>query len=312
MDMSARLKLSLSLWCISFSILSPTIGKAQESRLKPPAKRDLPIVFAVWPAKTGPDYSHSPDFPLIDPIAVIDAGKFRNVTGFDSNDEKERDAAYVRFEAKYYRAGFRYSLFFHGAVAGSAATRKPVGISCMSSTATVALSTPLSRGELGLAVSEWESPALHADRDLPATPAEKMRFRDASIQYLAGKGVAKVHASGIEVTGVRSVFLGRDLPNVLVGSAFLKQKTAMHELFLTLNDDGQKTKIALASYHLAKDVDDGTDSKTETFVSHLDLDGDGLDEIVTTSYYYESWDYAIYKFQDGAWKAVYSGSGGGC
>jgi hypothetical protein len=71
-------------------------------------------------------------------------------------------------------------------------------------------------------------------------------------------------------------------------------------------------EVALSSYHRATDVEDGTDSKDETFVSHLDLDGDEIDEIVTTSYDYESRDYTIYRFQNGAWKSVYSGSGGGC
>jgi hypothetical protein len=71
-------------------------------------------------------------------------------------------------------------------------------------------------------------------------------------------------------------------------------------------------EVALSSYHRATDVEDGTDSKDETFVSHLDLDGDEIDEIVTTSYDCESRDYTIYRFQNGAWKSVYSGSGGGC
>jgi len=38
----------------------------------------------------------------------------------------------------------------------------------------------------------------------------------------------------------------------------------------------------------------------------------GVDEIVTISYYYESWDYAIYKEKDGKWEKVYKGGGGGC
>ena len=108
------------------------------------------------------------------------------------------------------------------------------------------------------------------------------------------------------------LFLARELPNVFVGSAYLKQKTAIYELFFVMNDDGKKMEVARSSYHRATDVEDGTDSKDETFVSHLDLDGDGIDEIITTSYYYESWDYTIYGFQNGSWKAVYSGSGGGC
>ncbi|HXR10445.1 MAG TPA: hypothetical protein VN792_06690 [Candidatus Acidoferrales bacterium] len=81
---------------------------------------------------------------------------------------------------------------------------------------------------------------------------------------------------------------------------------------MVLAGSDEKAIPALASYHHWKDVDDGTDSEYETLLSHLDVDGDGIDEIVTTSYYYESWKYTIYKFQNGAWQSVYTGSGGGC
>jgi hypothetical protein len=310
--MNARAALLIGLCCASLSILAPTSERAQQSGPYPTVKRNPPIVFAVWPAKTGPDYSHAPDSPLIDPIAVIDGGEFHNIPGFDSHNEKERDAADERFEANYYRAGFPLALFIHGAAAGTAKVKEAVGVSCICSTATVALSTALSRGELGLAVSEWEQPRLHPDRDRPVTLADKMRFRDAAIRFLTRKGATRSDASGVQVSGVRSIFLGRDLPNVVVGSAFLKQKIAMYELFFVMNDDGKKMEIALSSYHRATDLEDGTDSKQETFVSHLDLDGDGIDEVITTSYYYESWDYTIYRFQKGSWMAVYSGSGGGC
>jgi hypothetical protein len=203
------------------------------------AARNLPIVFAVWPAKTGPDYMHAPDSPLIDPIAVIDAGKFRNISVFDSQNEKERDAADERFEAKYYRAGFPLALFIHGAAAGTAKVQEPVGVSCICSTATAALSTALSRAELGLAVSGWEQPLLHPDRYRPVTLADKIRFRDAAIGFLTRKGATRPDASGVQVSGVRSIFLGRDLPNVFVGSAFLKQTIAIYELFFIMNDDGK-------------------------------------------------------------------------
>ncbi|MGB9067986.1 MAG: hypothetical protein WCC21_05405 [Candidatus Acidiferrales bacterium] len=310
--MNVRAGLFLGLCGASLSILAPTSGRAQQADPHSAVQRNLPLVFAVWPAKTGPDYSHAPDSPLLDPIAVIDAGKFHNISGFNSQNEKESDAAEERFQMNYYRAGFPLMLFIHGAAAGTAKVVEPVGVSCISSTATAALSTPLSGGELGLAVSGWEHPVLHPDRDRPVTLANKIRFRDAAIGFLTGKGVPGPDASGVQVSGVRSIFLGRELPNVFVGSAFLKQKTAIYGMFFVMNDDRKKMEVARSSYHRATDVEDGTDSKDETYVSHLDLDGDGIDEIITTSYYYESWDYTIYRLQNGSWKAVYSGSGGGC
>jgi hypothetical protein len=70
--------------------------------------------------------------------------------------------------------------------------------------------------------------------------------------------------------------------------------------------------VALASYHLTKDTEDYVDDVEENFVDQIDLDASGQDEIITISYYYESWDYAIYKSRNGTWEKVYTGGGGGC
>lgn len=145
-------------------------------------------------------------------------------------------------------------MFIHGAAAGTAKVVEPVGVRCICSTATAAPSTPLWGGELGLAVSGWEHPVLHADRDRPVTLAEKIRFRDAAIGFLTRKGAPGPEASGVQVRGARSIFPGRELPNVFVGSAYRKQKTAIYGLCFVRNDDGKKMEVARSSYHRATDV----------------------------------------------------------
>ena len=68
----------------------------------------------------------------------------------------------------------------------------------------------------------------------------------------------------------------------------------------------------MASYHLTIDTEDYVDHVEENFVDRIDLDANRKDEITTISYYYESWDYAIYKNRNGTWEKVYTGGGGGC
>ena len=68
----------------------------------------------------------------------------------------------------------------------------------------------------------------------------------------------------------------------------------------------------MAPYHLTKDTEDYVDDVEENFVEQIDSDAGGKDEIIIISYYYESWDYAIYRSRNGKWEKVYFGRGGGC
>ena len=48
------------------------------------------------------------------------------------------------------------------------------------------------------------------------------------------------------------------------------------------------------------------------YLEHLDLDADGVDEIVISDSAYESWLYSILKRQGGKWTKVHTQDGGGC
>jgi hypothetical protein len=46
-------------------------------------------------------------------------------------------------------------------------------------------------------------------------------------------------------------------------------------------------------------------------IDQLDLDSDGMAEVIIRNEYYESTDYTIYKKVKGQWREIYSGGGGG-
>jgi len=48
------------------------------------------------------------------------------------------------------------------------------------------------------------------------------------------------------------------------------------------------------------------------YLEHLDLDADGVDEVVISGSAYESWFYSILKRQGGKWLKVHTQDGGGC
>jgi hypothetical protein len=47
-------------------------------------------------------------------------------------------------------------------------------------------------------------------------------------------------------------------------------------------------------------------------VDQLDLDNDGMDEVVVRSEFYEAWNYAVWRFDSNYWGQIFEGGGGGC
>lgn len=54
------------------------------------------------------------------------------------------------------------------------------------------------------------------------------------------------------------------------------------------------------------------DAIEEFFVDQLDMDGDGIDEILTSSTYYEGERYSIYSCRNGTWSRIFRSTYRGC
>jgi len=126
------------------------------------------------------------------------------------------------------------------------------------------------------------------------------------------QGAVYASPSLIKLKNLRLTKLSSSGPDMLIDSSTFKDETAQHNLFLVLERTETGWSVALAPYHLTKDTEDYVDDVEENFVEQIDSDAGGKDEIIIISYYYESWDYAIYRSRNGKWEKVYFGRGGGC
>ena len=72
--------------------------------------------------------------------------------------------------------------------------------------------------------------------------------------------------------------------------------------------EGGGFKPALTWFHRAA----AEEPEQRDFVDQVDLDGDGVAEVIAEGFYPESNDYIIYKRRQGRWVSVYQGGGGGC
>ena len=115
----------------------------------------------------------------------------------------------------------------------------------------------------------------------------------------------------MEVVNLTATDLDRDGRAELVGSFKVEKTDAApmaYTLFLIMEPAGDSFKAAWEWFHKGYEGD----YEDRHFVDQLDFDGDGVGEVVAEGTYYESNDYVIYKRQQGRWKPVYKGGGGGC
>jgi hypothetical protein len=225
---------------------------------------------------------------------------------------KDAEAASVNFEKIYFVPGTTYPLLFGGSVLGSITVEKPESISCEAETATAKLSKPAPLGLDALAVSTLQGIRTHDNWRHVAPEEQRTEFVRLASDYLKAHGAETLTLENLKIPSLRATRLKPGGPDLLIGNIALAEKTKVYDLFLVIQFEPGKTQTLISSFHVSNDLEDGKDRQQEKFLDQIDLDGDGTDEIVTVSGYYESWDYTIYRKQDGEWKQAYKGGGGGC
>jgi hypothetical protein len=275
---------------------------------KPQSQDKQKILFAVWPPQKG----KKPQGPILDPIAIFDGSALTKLPEEDYDKGEPSDDEIDRFEKTYYTPGKQYRLFFGGSELGSATVVEPTGLGCISFAATVRTSVPVPNGQYALAKAEL-SGGLHANWREKASPEQEAEFLSAAATFLTSTGVKGVTTGALRIKNLRATRLGEKRPTALVGTiATYRGSTTDHDLFLVIEQKQTNWDVLVASDHASSDLEDHTDEINENFVDQIDLASEGTDEIVTIRGYYESWDYAVYKFEKGVWKNVYHGGGGGC
>lgn len=265
------------------------------------------IIFQIL----GQEKGKIPAASTIEPLVIIENGQLKKPPEYDYGKQKESDAFYESFTKEFFSHGRKYPLLIGGAEKGIVTVGEPVAISCLSLSATVTSSVPLSNAQFALAATTTKGLGIHADWRKPVSANERGEFSRLLKAALRRQKVANISEPHLKIDNLRSTKLVEAGPGVLIGSGTLKLKTGIHQVFLVAEKKTTEYEEALSSYHFGQDEDDASAS-VENLIEQLDLDGDGTDEIVTINTYYESWDFSIYKLEKGAWKKVYQGGGGGC
>jgi hypothetical protein len=287
---------SILLGLLLLFIASRSENRAQNAEKKSTSSRT--VIFAVTQG----------DGIKIDPIVIIDRGRYLQPPGgVDEEAGHFQDTPESsQFAAKYYRPGQTYQLLFGGGKVGSATVTNRTSRACISLAASVRLQTSQKIGGWVMALAtDANSLGLHESSRHAPSVNERSAVLELAKRTYGQRGVPASLLTSIKVTNLTAVDPDHDGNPELVGSFRIEQDQKAHLLFLIVGKHGGNYKIELQRYD--EGLEDGED-----FVDELDVDGDGLGEVITQVSAYESWEYAIYKRKGGRWQVIYKGGGGGC
>jgi hypothetical protein len=225
----------------------------------------------------------------------------------------DSEAGTKSFAGDYFRPGRKYRIISGGGEAGTLTVVKYLEPGCVG---LVADATAETQARLGVRVKALATDSQSLGRGAVSrrAPTEQERARAVELARAsyARNGVGAALAAKMEVVNLTATDLDRDGKAELVGSFKVEKRDAAapmaYTLFLIMEPAGDSFKTAWEWFH--KGFED--DYEDRHFVDQVDFDGDGVGEVVAEGTYYESNDYVIYKRQQGRWKPVYKGGGGGC
>jgi hypothetical protein len=292
------MKLRITQLFFALSLLASTHA-APFARQKPtrPSMQGGTVVFAVR------KYESS---VTMEPVVIYKRGAF-------SKPPIDNEAGAGAFVRGYFRAGRQYRLISGGGEAGTVTVRKNMEPGCVGLVAEVGVETQVRLGGQVQALATDSTTLARAPglRRAP-TDAERARAVELARAAFSKNGVAAALSAKLEVVNLTATDLDRDGKFELIGSFRVekKEETApdAFTLFMIFEPEGESLKAALVWFHHGYEGE----YADRHFVDQLDLDGDGIGEVIVEGSYYESNDYIVYKKQQGHWRGVYQGGGGGC
>lgn len=287
---------SLSLLLIVASV-TETTAQTIAGRREPPPQSDGIVLF---------DSHEYGGIPTIMPIVVMQGGRYIAPPAFHMK------AARRRFVDTYYRPGQKYQLLMDGGESGTVTVKKLN--SCDEMAAEVEVSTTSAPPKRTLSIIATNSDSLKgktASRREP-TDAETKAILRLARPYFRRRGLGEPFLEGV-ANWLRAVDLDGDGDAELIGFFAVGAKS-QHTLFIIAEPQRNGFRPALVSFHQSRDKW-GNDGRYQEFVAGIDLDNDGVSELITSGDDPRSsndFTYIIYKKQGGRWRSIYAGGGLKC
>jgi len=263
--------------------------------------------------------------PRMLPIATIDGGKLAPLS--------LSDAAWRAFDKTYTRSGASYPIFQDGVAVGSAVVTRGMWEqpdSAVYSLPNCRTLTPLSEVRLDGDVRPGSTVELLAAtrplgsaRPARTTTSETIANRLRALGYLIGgkRGIDHADLDSLSfralavptgATGAPTLvgtYVNSDAHDDDDGAFDRKHPRQATQLFFLADSVAYSYNVSYSSGGTTR-----ADSLVaERFVDHLDLDGDGVDEIVLDAWTFDETSFPIVlKFRDGEWREIFRGRASWC
>lgn len=279
-----------------------------QKRIKDSSKKRTlkPVIFAI-------ENSSLYGTLLIEPVVIIDKDRFIQPIGFDVEEDNVK---YQQFISNYYKKGMSYPMLFGGSRLGTAIIDEQIDAGC-STIAKVHLKTSINvERETRVLATNSHSIRVKKSFRRGTDQNEKSAMLLLAEKIYQQKGVPKDQLKNINIVSLDAVDFNGDGKAELVGSFTIgeevTQKTlVLFRLFIIAERQNTTYKASLSLYNEAPES--GTDIWQRLFVDQIDLDGDGIDELIIKNIYTsKNTGYLIYKKKRHQWIRIYEGGGSGC
>jgi hypothetical protein len=289
----------LALALVPFDFPDNVRGAAQKTATKKKAPAVIKtVVFAVekYEARV-----------TMEPVVVYSRGTFGKPP--IEGDDKTINS----FVGEYFKEGRQYRLLSGGGEAGTVTVKKYLEPGCAGLVAEASAQTRVRLGgEVRALATSSTSIGRQATSRRPPTDTERALALEFARLAYSNNNVGAAHTNRMEVVNLTATDLDGDGKFELIGSFNIdkvKGQTADgYALFIIYEPEGGMIRPALTWFHQGGEGE----YEDRRLVDQLDIDGDGIAEVVAAGHYYESNDYIIYKKRQGRWREVYKGGGGGC
>ena len=259
----------------------------------------------------------------LDPIVILQNGKYNNPPGGDATLPQV-----TRFANQYYRAGAKYRLLFGGAETGTVEVKQwNLRKDCSRTEAVIKISgTDKIKGRvMGLATDAAELGRNSPSRRQP-TSKERQAVEELARNLYRQKGISEAQLKdGFKYINETATDLNGDGKAELVATFLVKRTkgtNAAHVLFLIAELQGGIYKAAISQYGriTAADLggsedkldDLGKNTLPEVLVDQIDLDRDGIAEVIIADLTEQGVIYKIYQKQKQGWRRAYEFSTSRC
>jgi hypothetical protein len=242
----------------------------------------------------------------LDALAIVEGGRFKAPYA-----EQEMDEA-KKFAGQHMRAGQKYRLTFGGGDVGTVTVREAIeGCNNIHANAASETTAPIRGRIMGLATS---SDAL--GRRAPSRRAPETAEREAVLQLVRDiyrkRRTPAAWLNALEVTNLTATDLDGDGRFEMVGSFIVETKRKQRrDLFLIAAPQAAGFRADFVKFQAYTLSPEGFTSRVD-FVDQLDMDGDGLAEVVTVDSGFDAYSYSIYRKSAGRWRLVHSFIGDAC